>query len=105
MPNGKSLLIVMRLFLADRERAPELATRAVTTDQVPRRGPAGRARVGSAQAVGQVAQPDRVAVLDPRVGRVEELGVQIGNPDGCQLAANPLQHEVEVPLVARARVV
>src|SRR6478752_239867 len=56
------------------------------------------------QALGEVADRERVAVLDPAVAGVEELEEDVGDPELLQLAPECLGAEVEVELVALAGV-
>src|SRR6266516_7499092 len=56
------------------------------------------------EALGQIADRERVAVLDPAVLRVEEFEEDVGDPERFELAPERVCTEVEVVLVALAGV-
>src|SRR5436853_1611039 len=63
-----------------------------------------RAPVQLLEALGEIAERERVAVLDPAVPGVEELEKEVRDSERLELAPESIRTEVEIPLVARARV-
>src|SRR5436190_12209783 len=64
-----------------------------------RTGPLVRRRGGRRQPLGKVPERDRVAVVDPHVGGVEDLEVDVGDADALERPAKRLGAEVEEPLI------
>src|SRR6266498_3642400 len=63
-----------------------------------------RQKLARREPLRQVLERQRVAVLDRRVGGVEDLEEDIGHADLGEGAAEGLRAQVEVPLVPLARV-